>query len=87
MRNFIFSLCICFVTFNCIAQQSKVDSLQKVIDKTTEDSTRLRLLLDIGAEVNFMNPQKVLANGPILIELADKLKDTIRLAESHYQID
>jgi len=67
---FIFSLLPCF----SLAQQSKVDSLEKALSKSKEDTNKVILLNSLCSELARTNPEKAIQYGNKALSLSEKLR-------------
>ena len=68
--KYILSCCLILATCFSFAQQSKIDSLQKILQTAKEATTRLRLYLSLRF---FCNDKDDLKYGEAAVQLADKL--------------
>jgi tetratricopeptide (TPR) repeat protein len=73
MKVILAGLSILFST-SLFAQSSKIDSLQKLLNNTTADTTRVNLMVDIGVEYWAVDPQKTITYAEKALELAKKIK-------------
>jgi serine phosphatase RsbU (regulator of sigma subunit) len=72
-RKKIICFFICLLGISCAAQNTLIDSLEKVLKNPGNDTTRLFLLNDLCMKYRPVNPQRALVLGKEAIELARKL--------------
>src|ERR1700758_442455 len=83
MRYKIFFLLVVLCGVFCTAQNNIIDSLEKVLKRTNNDTGRLILLNDLCMKYRPINPQKALLLGKEAIELAGKLGKARLAASAH----
>jgi serine phosphatase RsbU (regulator of sigma subunit) len=80
-----FSLCICLLmaVVSAIAQETRIDSLTAVLDRTGQDAARVNALNKLAYEVFRSNPDVTLQYSEEAIGLARQLNYQEGLAEAH----
>ncbi len=77
MKRFTFLVLFLFIVWAptiAEAQQAKVDSLYKEYSKTTTDTTKVNLLIDIYSSYQKLNPAKGISYVREALELAERIK-------------
>jgi len=64
------------------AKQAKIDSLENRLQSVNEDTSKLKILITLSKEFRIKWPKKSISYATEALELAQKLKDTIRMSES-----
>lgn len=81
----IFTFLLVFsITLN--AQNSKIDSLERLLNKHTVDTTKVDILLDLGARLSTNSPSKAIQYINQAEKISAKLKDSSRLALSYNRL-
>ncbi len=68
------------------AQQKRLDSLRVLLNKSTVDSTRIRLLLILATEYNNVNPEQTVVFAEEALKLSQKNKDDYSEAGAYNQM-
>jgi tetratricopeptide (TPR) repeat protein len=74
------------MTFCGQAQDNVLDSLYTILNQADEDSTRLRLRLEISDELMFNEPDSALTHAKLALNLATLLADSSNIAEAYNDI-
>lgn len=86
MHNFIKLLCTCFLALWISvvnAQGSKKDSLIQALEKATQDTSKIKLLLSLSFDLRASDPQKALKYASSALKLSKKISDKKKEARSH----
>jgi two-component system, sensor histidine kinase and response regulator len=87
MKGFVLLLAAWAIAVTAQCQTARaLDSLLKVLDTHTADSSRMLTLRRIGSYYIDNNPAKAIGYFEKVVELAQQLNDSLRLANAHYDL-
>jgi signal transduction histidine kinase/DNA-binding response OmpR family regulator len=84
MKKYLYTLFFIILLMLPIIAQQTVDSLFDLLDQTKEDTTRLRLLIEVTDQLKMSDPDTAIHYALQIRELAKELEDQTGLARSLY---
>ena len=84
MKKLLFSLILIPWMILPATAQPAVDSLQAILDQTEEDTTRLRLLINLTDQLKMSDPDTAIDYALQIYELAEELQDRTSIARALY---
>lgn len=85
-RDLLFCLFIFFLSAPCIAQNSQIDSIKKILPGAKEDSSKVNSLLSLSREFFSISPQEAINYATEAKELAQKIDYKKGIAYSYKNI-
>ena len=85
IRYLFFSI-LFFLSFQCLAQNSKIDSIKKIISAAKEDSLKVNSLIALSKEFSSISPQETINYAATARDLAQKLDFKNGLAYAYKNI-